>query len=63
MYTPPATFRKRARGIAYIMALLLLTIFSTMAVAFALTTDMNAQKSTTSATYLRLEWKPKAATS
>lgn len=37
--------RGRQRGIAYVLAMLLLAIFSTLAVAFAASTDLNVQKS------------------
>ncbi len=43
--TTPTNSNSRCRGVAYVLALLLLAIFGTLAVAFASTTDLTLQKS------------------
>jgi len=45
MYTSHTTFQTHRRGVAYIVSLIILAVFSAIAVAFAVATDMNAQKS------------------
>ena len=45
MLTRKTCRMRRARGMVYVLALLLLTVFSTLAVASALTTDLNLRKS------------------
>ena len=43
--TTHVKYNSRRRGIAYVLALVLLAIFSTLAVAFSATTDLNLRKS------------------